>query len=58
MAQVEMPLSTEPNLGVWKITARYGDRSAQTDARVERYALPKYEVNVNLPAIGRWRTSR
>ena len=49
MAQIEMPLSTEPNLGVWKITASYGDRSAQTDARVERYALPKYEVNVNLP---------
>ena len=49
MAQVQMPLSTEPNLGVWKITAQYGDRSAQTDARVERYALPKYEVNVNMP---------
>ena len=49
MATVEMPLSTEPNLGVWKITAQYGDRSAQTDARVERYTLPKYEVDVSLP---------
>lgn len=48
MATVEMPLSTEPNLGVWKITAQYGDRSAQTDARVERYTLPKYEVDVSL----------
>ena len=48
MATVEMPLSTEPNLGVWKITAQYGERSAQTDARVERYTLPKYEVDVNL----------
>ena len=49
MATVSMPLSAEPNLGVWKVAARYGDRVAQTDIRVERYALPKYEITVNTP---------
>ena len=49
MATVSIPLSTEPNLGVWKVAARYGDRLAQTDIRVERYALPKYEITVNTP---------
>ncbi len=49
MAQVSMPLSREPNLGVWKVTARSGDQLAQTDVRVERYTLPKYEVTVDMP---------
>ena len=49
MASASMPLSAEPNLGVWKVAARYGDRVAQTDIRVERYALPKYEITVNTP---------
>ena len=48
MATLTMPLSTEPNLGVWKITAESGPQTAQVDIRVERYVLPKYEVNVNL----------
>ena len=29
MATVEMPLSTEPNLGVWKVTARSGKRGVR-----------------------------
>ena len=49
MANASMPLSNEPNLGVWKVAARYGDRVAQTDIRVERYALPKYEIAINTP---------
>ena len=49
MASLTMPLSTEPNLGVWKLTARSGKQAAQTDIRVERYVLPKYEVAVDLP---------
>ncbi len=36
MATLDLPLSTEPNLGVWKVTARAGDRTAQVDVRVER----------------------
>ena len=49
MATLTMPLSTEPNLGVWKVTAHSDQQMAQLDVRVERYVLPKYEVDVNLP---------
>ena len=46
MVLVDLPLSTEPNLGVWKLTALAGDRETQLDVRVEEYVLPKYEVIV------------
>ena len=49
MAEADLPLSTEPNLGVWKITADSGEQSAQLDVRVEEYVLPKYEISVDLP---------
>ena len=49
MATLELPLSSEPNLGVWKLTAHSNNREAQVDIRVEEYVLPKYDVNVNLP---------
>jgi len=49
MTDVELPLSTEPNLGVWKINAVTEKGSTQLDVRVERYVLPKYEVSVELP---------
>jgi CD109 antigen len=49
MAKLEMPLSDEPNLGVWKLTATSGAEKTQLDVRVEKYVLPKYEVKVNLP---------
>ncbi len=44
----ELPLSTEPNLGVWKLTAYAGDTSTELDVRVEEYVLPKYEVKAEL----------
>lgn len=48
MANLDMPVSPEPNLGVWKIAARAGKRIGQVDVRIERYVLPKYEVKVDL----------
>src|SRR3990172_1039127 len=48
MATLDMPLSPEPNLGVWKVSARAGKATAQVDVRVERYVLPKYEIVVSL----------
>ncbi|MCJ7764300.1 MAG: MG2 domain-containing protein, partial [Dehalococcoidales bacterium] len=51
MASLELPLSEEPNLGVWKITAETEDSQAQLDVRVEEYVLPKYEINVDLPRM-------
>ena len=47
MATVDLPLSTEPNLGVWKLTVIAGDQKTQLDVRVEEYVLPKYEVTVD-----------
>ena len=40
MAEAALPLSTEPNLGVWKITANSGEQSTQLDVRVDEYVLP------------------
>jgi len=48
MAVTELPLSTEPNLGVWKLSAYSGDASTELDVRVEKYVLPKYEVTPEL----------
>ncbi len=49
MATLTVPLSTEPNFGKWSIAASFGDQEAQTDVRVERYVLPKYEIDVDFP---------
>ncbi len=49
MAGVDLPLSDEPNLGVWKINAVTDKANSQLDVRVEEYVLPKYEVTVDLP---------
>jgi len=48
MATLDVPISEEPNLGVWKLTVQAGERSAELDVRVEEYVLPKYEVKVDL----------
>ena len=47
MANLTMPLSTEPNFGDWRISASSGDEEAETEALVERYVLPKYEIDVD-----------
>ena len=49
MAETGLPLSTEPNLGLWKITALSQEQETQLDVRVDEYVLPKYEVSVDLP---------
>ena len=49
MANIDLPVSQEPNLGVWKITAATPKNKTQVDVRVEEYVLPKYEVKADLP---------
>ena len=49
MATLDLPISEEPNLGVWRITALADKGRTQLDIRVEKYVLPKYEVRVELP---------
>jgi len=48
-ATLDVPISTEPNLGVWKVAAVAGERGTEVDVRIEEYVLPKYEVRVELP---------
>ena len=49
MASASLPLSSEPNLGIWKLTALSGGQTAHLDVRVEEYSLPKYEITVDMP---------
>lgn len=49
MAEIDLPISTEPNLGTWKIAAQTSKSKTQLDVKVEEYVLPKYEVKVDLP---------
>ena len=46
---IDLPVSGEPNLGVWKIVAVTEKATSQIDFNVEEYVLPKYEVSVDLP---------
>ena len=48
VATFDLPLSTEPNLGTWKIKAKSGKSTSVVDIEVERYVLPKFEVAVAL----------
>ncbi len=47
MANLTMPLSDEPNLGNWNISALYGEQKADTQVSIEQYVLPKYGIEVD-----------
>ncbi len=49
LVSLDLPISQEPNMGVWKLTAVTDKAKTQLDIRVEEYVLPKYEVKVELP---------
>jgi CD109 antigen len=49
MVTLDLPVSEEPNLGVWKVKATSAKGETQLDVRVEEYVLPKYEVKAELP---------
>ena len=49
LVTLDLPISSEPNLGVWKLTAVTEKAKTQLDIRVEEYVLPKYEVTAELP---------
>ena len=42
----ELPLASELNFGTWKITAELGSASTAMDVRVEKYVLPRFDVEV------------
>jgi len=47
VAPFDLDLATELNFGTWKITASSGYGSGSVDVRVERYVLPRFEVEVD-----------
>jgi CD109 antigen len=49
MASFDLPISSEPNLGTWKINVQADQSDTQLDVKIEEYVLPKYEVAVELP---------
>jgi len=49
VASFDMPLASEVNLGTWKVKAEMGQAQTQLDLRVEKYVLPKFQVDVTTP---------
>jgi len=46
VAPFELPLASELNFGTWKITAEAGSASTAIDVRVEKYVLPRFDVEL------------
>ncbi len=46
IAPFELDLATELNYGTWKITAESGSASGILDVRVEKYVLPRFDVEL------------
>ncbi|PKP59962.1 MAG: hypothetical protein CVT89_00590, partial [Candidatus Altiarchaeales archaeon HGW-Altiarchaeales-2] len=46
---MDVPLADEINLGTWKITARSNKSESGIDIGVEKYVLPKFEIDLNTP---------
>ena len=49
VAPFELDLATELNFGTWKITAESGSASGSLDLRVEKYVLPRFDVDLVTP---------
>lgn len=46
VAPFELDLASELNFGTWKITAESGSVSGAVDVRVEKYVLPRFDVEL------------
>ena len=46
VAPFELDLADELNFGTWKITAKSGSASGSVDVRVEKYVLPRFDVDL------------
>lgn len=49
VAYFDLPLASELNLGTWKVKAISGSSNSEVDIRVEKYVLPKFDVQVSTP---------
>lgn len=46
VAPFDLPLASEVNFGTWKITARKDASKTSVDVRVEKYVLPKFNLDI------------
>lgn len=49
--QFEFPLSDEPTLGDWKISASFKGEVTTTTFEVKEYVLPTFEVKIQIPSF-------
>jgi CD109 antigen len=47
VAPFKLDLANELNFGTWKISAESGSASGEVDIRVEKYVLPRFEVELS-----------
>ncbi|XP_068740975.1 alpha-2-macroglobulin-like isoform X2 [Montipora capricornis] len=49
IVSLKFPLSSQPDLGNWKIEALYKDQTKTEGFKVDKYVLPKFEVTITPP---------
>lgn len=47
VAYFDLPLASELNLGTWKVKATSGTSMSEVDIRVEKYVLPKFDLEIS-----------
>ncbi|ABE52600.1 alpha-2-macroglobulin family protein [Methanococcoides burtonii] len=47
VAFFDLPLASELNLGTWKVKATSGSSMSEVDIRVEKYVLPKFDLETS-----------
>ena len=47
VAYFDLPLASELNLGTWKVKATSGTSMSEVDIRVEKYVLPKFDLELS-----------
>ncbi|MCD4703804.1 MAG: alpha-2-macroglobulin, partial [Methanosarcinaceae archaeon] len=47
VASFDLPLASELNLGTWKVKATSGSSTSVVDIQVEKYVLPKFDLEVS-----------
>lgn len=58
MASLKFQLSSQPDLGNWKIVAVYKDETKVQGFKVDKYVLPKFEVTITPPPFVSFKEKR
>jgi len=54
----ELGLSSEPNLGDWKIEVSYKNQKEHQKFTIAKYVLPKFNVDIEVPKYGTFNNSK